>query len=389
MRKIFIIVFILINSYSNIIFGQSDSNIENVVQNVTDIFEQEDIPMQLKMRIINANSAIGKSYKWEKSSSKKQGLDPKILNRAFTEAKNSGYINSIIVIKNGYLVKEEYYNGGNKDVLDLTFSVTKSITSALIGIAIDKGYIKSIDQKIIDFFPEYNTVDLDKRIQTITIKHILTMQAGFDNENNISEKMKSAKNMIEAILNSSLQFDPGTDFLYSTYGSHILSGIITKASNMSTEDFALKYLFNPIGIKSVLWPKDQNGINIGGAGVLLTPRDMARFGYLYLQKGYLNEQQLIPSDWIAESIINYRDYDDSWEEITNLGYSYQWWTGQMDKYPIYFASGYGGQWILVIPSLNIVIVTTMNANSEKDWKQMTSFIPLVYNYIIPSVKTEL
>ena len=374
---------------SNNLLGQNGLTTENSVINSIEIFEQEDIPIQLKMRIMNSHSAIGKSYNWKKSSPKKQGLDSKILKRAFTEAKNSAYINSLIIIKNGYLVKEEYYNNGNKNVLDLTFSVTKSITSALIGIAIDKGYIKSIDQKIIEFFPEYNTPDLDQRIQTITIKHILTMQAGFDNENNIAKKMGSANNMIEAIINSDLQFDPGTDFLYSTHGSHILSGLITKVSKMSTEDFALKYLFNPIGIKSVVWPKDQNDINIGGAGILLTPRDMARFGYLYLQNGYLNQQQLIPDKWIAKSTLNYRDYTNSWEEITNLGYSYQWWTGHMDEYSIFFASGYGGQWILVIPDIDMVIVTTMNANSEKNWEQMTSFISLVYNNIIPSVKTEL
>lgn len=387
LRLIFVIFIIFL--LSNNLLGQDVTHLKNSIEDVTDIFEKENIPLQLKMRIMNSHSAIGKSYNWTKSSPKKQGLDPKLLKKAFIEAKNSSYINSLIIVKNGFLIKEEYFNSGNKTVLDLTYSVTKSITSALIGIAIDKGYIKSIDQKILDFFPEYNVPDLDPRIKDISIKHILTMQAGFDNEKNITQKMASAPNMINAIINSELQFDPVTDFLYSTHGSHILSGIITKVSKMSTEDFALKYLFNPIGIESIIWSKDQNGINIGGAGTLLTPRDMARFGYIYLQNGYLNEQQIIPAKWIAESTLNYRNYTDTWEEITNLGYSYQWWTGQMDEYSIYFASGYGGQWILIIPNLDMVIVTTMNAYSEKNWEQMTSFISLVYNNIIPGIRKTL
>ena len=318
-RSISLFICILFICCSKILLSQNNLSGGESFYWVTESLENENLPLPLKIRIANLESAIGKSYNWEKSSPKKQGLDTKILKSAYNEVKSKPYINSLVIIKNGYLVKEEYFNGGDRNTLDLTYSVTKSIISALIGIAIDKGYIKGLDQKIMDFYPEYNTPNLDSRKKDITIRHILTMQAGFDHENNISKKMISAPNMIKAIINSELKFDPGTDYLYSTSGSHLLSGIITKATQMSTKDFAIKYLFKPLDIKSVIWTTDQNGIYTGGAGLFLTPRDMARFGYLYLQKGQLNEQQIISAEWIKISTQNHRSYTETWNEMTNLG----------------------------------------------------------------------
>ena len=174
--------------------------------------------------------------------------------------------------------------------------------------------------------------------------------------------------------------------MYSTHGSHLLSAIITKATGVGTLAFAQASLFSKIGVHSVAWAKDKNGINYGGAGIFLTPRDMARFGYLYLRNGFIDGKQIIPADWIEKSIQNYRGYIAPWKEMDDVGYGYHWWTGRFNKYSVYFASGYGGQWILNIPDLDMIIVTTMNADTEKDWNQMESLIPIISNFIIPSVK---
>ncbi len=327
-------------------------------------------------------------FDWKTSTPEEQGLDSELLSHAFKKiGKKPGYY-SFLIIRNGYLVAEEYYNRGSKYVMDPVFSVTKSYISAVIGIAIDKGYIESIDSKLLDFFPEYIDEDTDPRKFEITIGHLLTMTAGFDHENNIGSELNKTENMIASIIASDLRFNPKTDFLYSTHGAHLLSGIINKVTGMSTREFTLRELFNPMGCESVKWIKDQNGIDFGGAGMFLTPRDMARFGYLYLKNGILDGKQIVPINWIKQSVTNHRHYLKSWNEMYDVGYGYLWWTGTLNEYPLYFASGYGGQWILIIPDLDMVIVSTMNALTELHGKQMEFFITIVNNYILPAVNKQ-
>jgi CubicO group peptidase (beta-lactamase class C family) len=330
-------------------------------------------------------SFTGESYDWPVSSPEAQGLKGDVLRSAFDEAEKKSYMYSLLVVKNGYLVAEAYYHGRNKNTLDLIFSATKSVTSALIGIAVQEGRIDSLDQKMMDFFPEYDTPDLDPRKKEITIRHLLTMQSGFEDEAHIGEKVDTASNMITAIITSELRFDPGTDFLYSTDGSHLLSAILARAAGMSTLNYAVKKLFKPLGIRSVYWASNKNGITYGGSGLCLTPRNMARFGYLYLEKGLVDQQQIVPADWIALSVQNHRSYREPWKEMDDVGYGFQWWTGRFGNYPVYFASGFGGQWILNIPDLNMIIVATMNAKTEVRWQHMESLIPLVSKCILPAV----
>lgn len=380
--KIYLIVMLIV--FPGYIFGQYNTNSAESFNYLTESIKNDDVSMALKFRFAMNKSTVGQSYNWEKTTQELQGIDEIMLQGALEEIKDKSYVNSLVIIKNGLLVKEEYYNGGNKDILDLTFSVTKSIMSTLVGIAIDKGFIDSVDQAMMDFFPEYNTSKLDPRKNDITIKHLLMMQSGFDYETNIIDDMRAAPNMIQAIINTKLKFDPGTDYLYSTHGTHILSGIITKATNMSTKEFAEKYLFKPLGIKSMEWTTDQNGIYFGGAGIYLTPRDMARFGYLFLQNGVIDGRKIISSEWINIATCNHRSYKNDWREMNDLGYGFSWWTGEMHKHSLYFAAGYGGQWILLIPDLDIIIVTTMNDGTEgEDWHQMASFIPIICHNIMP------
>jgi len=191
--------------------------------------------------------------------------------------------------------------------------------------------------------------------------------------------------MIASIIASDLQFDPGTDFLYSSHGSHLLSGILQKATGMDTFDFVYHELLQPLGVWSIRWAKDQNGVFFGGAGMYITPRDMARFGYLYLHKGKLQGKQILDSEWIKQSVTNHRHYNSKWKEMEEVGYGYLWWTGELRGYPVYFASGFAGQWILVIPDVNMIIVTTMMDFTEKEGIQMESLITIVHNYILPAV----
>ncbi|MFO7890602.1 MAG: serine hydrolase, partial [bacterium] len=325
-------------------------------------------------------------YEWETSTLEEQGLNSLMINSALSEMYGMSYYYSFLIIRNGYLVVEQYYNGRTKYVMDPIYSVTKSYISAVIGIAIEEGYIESIDSKLLDFFPEYTNEITDSSKFDITIRHLLTMTSGFDQDTNISDDVEHADNMIASILTSDLQSDPGSDFLYSTYGTHLLSGIIEKTTGKSTLVYTSESLLAPLGINAVMWSKDQNDVYFGGAGMFLTPRDMARLGYLYLKNGTLDEEQIIPSTWIEKSITNHRNYTTEWSEMEEVGYGYLWWTGKLRGYRLFFASGLGGQSVIVFPELNMVIVTTMDATYEEGSNQIQSFIHILDNYILPAVE---
>ncbi len=325
-------------------------------------------------------------YEWEISSIEDQGLNSLLINRALSEMYRISVCYSLLIVRNGYLVGEQYYNGRTKYVMDPIYSVTKSFISTVIGIAIEEGYIESLDSKLLDFFPEYTDEIEDPRKFDITIRHLLTMTAGFDEESEIDDEMKQADNMIASIIKSDLQFDPGSDFLYSTHGTHLLSGIIEKTTGKSTLVYTSEKLLAPLDISAVMWSKDQNDVYFGGSGMFLTPRDMARLGYLYLKNGTLDEEQIISSTWIEKSITNHRNFTTEWGQMEDVGYGYLWWTGKLRGYTLYFASGLGGQSIIVIPELNMVIVTTMDAAYEEGSNHIRSFIHILNNYILPAVE---
>jgi CubicO group peptidase (beta-lactamase class C family) len=327
----------------------------------------------------------GDSFEWPVSTPAEQGLRADLLERAADEVSATDYIYSLLVARNGYLVSETYANGVDSGSLTLTYSATKSVTSALIGIALQEGFIDSLDQRVLDIFPEYDYQE-DERKGNITVRHLLTMQAGFDHETNIGAVVNAAPDMVAAIFESELRFEPGTDFLYSTHGSHILSAIITKTTGMYTEAYAELKLFSPIGVESFAWHNDQTGIPFGGAGLYLTARDMARYGQLYLQGGSVDRRRVVPAEWVTLSTRNHRAYTEPWEEMDSVGYGFQWWTGTVRDYPLYFASGFGGQWIVVIPTADMVVVSTMNALTETDdWQQMEFLIELLDQSILPAV----
>ena len=326
----------------------------------------------------------GISYNWATSTPEAQGLDSVLIEQVIAQIDARDDVYSFLVIKNGFLVVEEHYNDRDGNTMDAIYSVTKSIISASVGIAIEMGFIDSLDQKLMDFFPEYDDQDLDSLKLDITVRHLLTMQAGFDSEENLIYQMDVAPNMIEGIIKSDLQYDPGTGFLYSTHTSHLLSGIITKITGMNTSNFTQEYLLEPMGVHSYIWAQDQNGIDYGGAGTFFSARDMARFGYLYLQDGFLNGQQIVPTDWIDETTQNHRDYIETWGYIGTVGYGFQWWTGQMGAHPVYLASGAGGQTIMNIPDLDLVIVAVMDGSTDVNGEHSDFVNTIINNYIIPA-----
>jgi CubicO group peptidase (beta-lactamase class C family) len=266
---------------------------------------------------------------------------------------------SLLIVKNGYLVFEKYYSWGSREKYAVVHSVTKSVTSALIGIALDKGYLISVDQKLIEFFPEYFTNNLDPRKKEITLKQLLTMSAGF-RWNDRGPMMRSwylSSDWAKHTIRLPQENNPGDVFKYNSSISHLLSIILSKSSKISTLDFAKRNLFEPLGIKSAYWRSDPQGHYIGGFGLGLSARDLAKFGFLYLNNGYWNGQSIVPEHWVKEST------DPKIKAFSNpiygtFSYGYQWWIKEVDGCFSYRAWGRRGQFLVIVPELDLVIAVT-------------------------------
>lgn len=272
-------------------------------------------------------------------------------------------INGIVVVRNGSIAYERYYNGYGPDDTHHVASVTKSVISVLIGIAIDAGYIQNVDQKVLDFFPEYVPNAAEK--QEITIRHLLTMTVPypFEDWHEPLDKLCQQPDWVTYTLDMLGKKGKLGDFKYSTAGAHLLSAIITRSTGKSARKFANERLFKPIGMKEIPdyemksfgfedlfgknvkgWVKDPKGNSTGGWGLTLTTRDMTRFGLLYLNGGMWDNNQIISKTWIDESTM-----------INPNHYGYLWWVHEEDGIFAYLARGDGGNVICCIPEKDLVV----------------------------------
>ncbi|RCX20821.1 CubicO group peptidase (beta-lactamase class C family) [Anaerobacterium chartisolvens] len=323
---------------------------------------------------------LQQAEEWMVSSPAEQGMDKDILDKAGEMVgKTAAY--SLIVIRHGNIVMERYYNGAGMDDANNVFSVTKSFMSALVGIAADKGFIKNIDQRISEYIPEYYQNQRYSDKKQITIRHLLTMTPGFCED---LGKWIASDDWVRHTLELSLKYEPGERFQYANSASHLLSVILTKATKTSTLDFAEKHLFNPLNIEGIRWASDPQGYYTGYANMHIRPRDMAKFGLMYLNGGMFNGRQVVPRKWVEESTRKQVETDPKRTANTTAGYGFKWWTGEENGYYVYVASGYGGQNICVIPELDIVAVTTSMPYGERAFSDEDR-ARLIREFIIPSV----
>ncbi len=290
---------------------------------------------------------------------------PKLLYKT----KEISFLKSLIVWKNNDVIIEEYLNGGRAGHLNDIRSAAKSIMSAILGCAIKDGYIDGIDQKVIGFFPEYKSDKLDPRVYDLRIRHLITMRSGFDikESGRVYQQLYASNNWIEHILYLPFKSDPGRKFNYHSFNTHLLSATITKATGISTLEYATQALFSPLGISEIIWEKDPNGIYIGGWGLSMTARDMLKLGILYLNNGLYEGEQLIPMEWVNSSTTEKTGmigtYYSGWNK--SYGYGYLWWVKRLDdEIDIPFAMGHGGQRIAIIQKANAVIVTQAEPNPK-------------------------
>ncbi|MEQ8187289.1 MAG: serine hydrolase [Candidatus Eremiobacterota bacterium] len=307
-------------------------------------------------------------------------------------------INAIIVVRNGYIAYERYYNGYGPDDTHHVASVTKSIISALIGIAIDGGYIKHIDQKVLDFFPEYVPDGADRQKREITIRHLLTMTAPypFEDWHEPLDRLCMQSDWVKYTLDMLGRKGIIGTFKYCTAGAHLLSAIITRTTGKSAREFANERLFKPAGMKEIPdhemnsfdfddlfgknvkgWVKDPNGNSTGGWGLTLVPRDMARFGFLYLNRGIRDNNQIISGTWIDEST---GPHSTTLINNSTAKYGYLWWLHEEEGVFAYLARGDGGNIICCIPGKDLVVAIASEfiMNPRDRWT-------LIKEYIIPAV----
>ncbi|NML41518.1 serine hydrolase [Chitinophaga sp. G-6-1-13] len=294
------------------------------------------------------------------------------------EINNGKYnIHSLIILRKNKLIYEQYFAGEDavfptpvgkvshtRDSLHDCRSVTKSIVSACVGIALAQGKIKSVDDKIFDYFPTYRQYATGDKAD-ITIRHLLTMSSGLDWNERVSydDPANAERQMLEAqdptgfVLQCKSAAKPGTVFNYSGGNTHLLGQIVERTTGMSIRDFANRYLFQPLGITKFLWSARADGVYWMPSGLRMRPLDMARVGRLYMQQGQWKGQQLIPATWITQSTKWTVDSDEK-----NVGYGFQFWCSKPQvagqQVDMAQAEGNGGQTIAMIPSLDLEIVMT-------------------------------
>jgi len=315
-------------------------------------------------------------------------------------------IHSILIIKDRKLVFEEYFPGDKFNLAQFTgetgfdrddthnlCSVTKSFTSALIGIAIDKGFIQSVDQIVFDFFPENaDILSVSPEKGNITLEHLLTMTSGiaWDDETysyadsrNDMYRLFTNSDPIKFILSKPLSETPGTFYAYRNCNTNLLGAIVHKASKQRLDIFSENYLFSKLGITDFEWQMISDDVVFCSGDLRLRPRDMAKFGYLFLNGGTWKDERIISQEWIDISTHKHITLNNNWADLD--GYGYQWWL--WDKiytmnFSAYTASGWGGQWITIWPEANTVIVLT---GGNYYTEEAISIQSILVNYIIPSI----
>lgn len=344
---------------------------------------------------------------WEIASLSEEKIDPALIQDLLDQLGDGHYknITSVVIVKDGKLVVEEYFPReeflGDKRSRAFKrvspqqlYSATKSVTSILIEIAIDRGLIHGVDEKISRFFPEYADIFASKDKAGLSLKDFLSMSSGlswdewsypYSDPRNDALKALMTSDVLRYILERPVVARPGAKFAYDTGSSIVLGEIIRRASGLSADKFAERYLFGLLGITDYYWSKLPGEIVETGGGLFLRPRDMAKIGYLYLNGGQWEGKQIVSAKWVKESTINQTGTMElpDWVAAAD-GYGYQWWLGSLNvnshDIRFYGARGRAGQYILIFPTLHMVTVFTgMNDNIL-----MNQPLDMLQHYILPA-----
>lgn len=335
---------------------------------------------------------------WPVSTPAERGLDPELVAALYLAAEDVQTIESLLVLKDGRLIAEQYFGQGAVDHEARVQSVTKSVTSALVGLALEEGCLPDVDQPVLAHFPELEAEVQDPRKREITVRHLLQMRAGYPWEESSQElfDMMYGGFRPHLLVDVPLVRDPGSGMEYSNLSSHFLSVIVSRACDTDLLDFANERLFGPLGIEPGEWIADWEGYRNGHADLYLRARDMARFGQLYLDEGRLDVPaegtrdgaQLVPEAWVRDSLTRYSE--DAWpyrigRNVQDMGYGYQWWSARAGDTPYWMAWGHGGQQIALVDALDLVVVVTADPlhgqHGDEPWQREKENLNLVGGFL--------
>ncbi len=311
---------------------------------------------------------------WRTSAPETQGMNGGVLDRMIDSIQVQKLnLDSLLVIRNGYIVHETYFGSHAADQRHIQYSVTKSFVSTLIGIALDRGRIDRIDRRVLDYFPGITVTDPDPRREGMTLEDLLTMRSGLqwsDTDQDFNDLFRST-DWVQHMLNLPMVAEPGTVFTYCSGCTNLLSAVLQEAVGKTARDFGKEALFQPLGISDLVWENDPTGISIGGWGLFLAPRNMAKLGYLFLNRGEWDGRRIVSAEWVDEATRKHTPTDG------NLGYGYQWWT--YPKWDAFAALGRDGQTIFVIPGSKLIVVTTAGGVGHD------KIFQLIEDYVYPAI----
>lgn len=277
---------------------------------------------------------------------RREGFVPSRLRTADRRFQTTPGLASVLVSRHGRLVFERYYRGATGKEDENVFSVTKSVVSALVGIALEEGKLRSLDQRLVDFFPGDLAPGTDPCVRTITLRDLLTMTSGYR-----EPLIAASDDWVRTLLDRPLSSDPGTAFSYDDGSAHLAGAALAQATGVPLRSYAQRKLFGPLGIHPARWSTDGQGHSLGSTGLFLRPRDLQKLGLLYLREGRWHGRQVVPATWVRESTRTH-------VKVPNgFAYGYFWWVNP-GPHGGFLALGYAGQTIAVFPKLDLVVTTT-------------------------------
>ena len=313
-----------------------------------------------------------KPWEWPHDTLENQNINRSVIENVHTSL-DSYPINAEVIVRNGVMVDEYYKDGYDENSIFTLQSTSKSVTSAILEIAIDKGYIESVDVPLSTYFPQILESGGEYKNQ-LTIWHLLTHTTGLDASDTANwNDWLASENWVDYVLDRPAVSRPGTVFNYFTGNTHLLSAIIQQATGKTAYDFGKEYLFDKLDTDSVQGTTDLQGISDGGNGFALDIYDMAKFGQLYLNQGIWEGEQIISPEWVEQSTTVQFD-----RSSASADYGYQWWVRTFgdQNYPAYFAQGHYGQYIFVVPDLELVVAFTSHYEGSTSiyWQYMNQIV---------------
>lgn len=319
------------------------------------------------------------------------------------------FLNSLLIVKNGYLVHEAYFNGYDVDDIHTLNSVTKSVVSALYGMALAEGTIPGLDTPLDEALPAYFSDGAYRDLADISLGDLLRMRSGIAwDEGRLEEEVAAAvltggidagidffrqRDITDYVLQSGVAYQPGEAWAYNSGDSNLLSSGFSTLTGRSLADYAAETLFPALGIADWDWIADAKGVTIGGIGLHLTPRDMAKFGYLFLNRGMWDGQQVITAEWVYTSTYPQSEglFTGNGQSMPIDWYGMQWWNWKPDVFAGHraiAAQGYAGQLVTLIPDLDLIVVTTADSlvPPEVAEQQMAMIYDLIKINILPAVE---